>query len=1259
MSKKKDPEARPLLNRIAELEEELAKKTQEASRMERDLEIENALERVRTRAMAMQHSDELSNTISVLFEQLAALGVNPINTYLVLYDLESNRFNFRMTGKGGSSVPYEMILSFDDLPQFHSARRSWESGQPVIEIEYPPENRQDGLNLFTPINQRLPREAQLCAGDFPDGIFNCSGRHAFGSLGITHYRPANEQEKNLLIRFARQFELVYKRFLDLQKAEAQAREAQIEAALERVRSTSLAIHKSEELHKVVLTVSQEINSLGLNISAAHIYRFEEGNDKGVHMWIAGDGGIYPYEIYLPYIKHEFFDGVYDARTTNKNFFKLSGTSKKEKNRLYRHLINSTKIKVSEDRKKFALDSKSWTYSVALGKHSGIALLRFTEDEEEKFCLEDNEILKRFSKAFEQAYIRFMDLQKAETQAREAQIEAALERVRTQTMAMHNSQDVGISVTTFFDELVGLGIAKSIRCGIGILGETNIMELWTASSNSNVAVDLKIGHLDMSLHPLLRNARNAWKNKLSSFTYELVGEDMLQYYTVINNAPDYPVQIDLETLPEKIIHYDFVFPDGILFAFTEHPIPDDVKAIFKRFAIVFGHTYTRFQDLKRAEERARESEIEASLERVRAKAMAMHSSTDLLDTTSVLIHELNSLNVHPARLGIAEIMPENKIGRIFTTQVEGQKQDLRLMADVTLEGHPVFEMILSHWEQEKEYFPVLKGKLMASYYKALHKQNIKVNPPAKGSVQYGLFMFYEKVGIYAWSEEPYTEDVLDVFRKYTTVLGLTYQRYKDLKEAESRALESKRDASLDRVRAVIASMRTAEDLKRITPLIWQELTILEVPFFRCGVFIVDESTEHIQLFLTTPTGESLAALNLPYGTSDLLDRTLSHWKAQKILKQEWTREEFVEWAQSIVNQGYLEDTKSYQGGDAPPEHLALHFVPFSQGMLYVGSAGPLEQSQLELVQSLAEAFSVAYARYEDFIKLESAHAELGKTLEHLKSTQAQLIQSEKMASLGELTAGIAHEIQNPLNFVNNFSEINMELIDELKAERSKMKGERDEALEEEILKILKENEQKIQHHGKRADGIVKGMLQHSRVNQGEEELTDINALCDEYLRLAYHGFRAKDKSFNTTLETDYDDTIGMIDVIPQDIGRVVLNLINNAFYVVAEKSAYAKASADKNYEPTVTVSTKKMGDNILISVKDNGNGIPPKVLDKIFQPFFTTKPTGQGTGLGLSLSYDVVKAHGGEIRLKVGKEKERCLLFNCRSESLIYGIKGLN
>jgi signal transduction histidine kinase len=278
-----------------------------------------------------------------------------------------------------------------------------------------------------------------------------------------------------------------------------------------------------------------------------------------------------------------------------------------------------------------------------------------------------------------------------------------------------------------------------------------------------------------------------------------------------------------------------------------------------------------------------------------------------------------------------------------------------------------------------------------------------------------------------------------------------------------------------------------------------------------------------------------------------------------------------------------------------------------------------QAQKELLLNLAEKEKLILHQNE---MLEQKVEERTK---ELKETQSQLIQREKMASLVELTAGVAHEIQNPLNFVNNFSEVSTDLLNEMKEEFTKdnVQG----AIM--IAESVKENLGKILYHGKRADAIVKGMLQHSRVSLGKKELTDINALTHEYFRLSYHGMQAKDKSFNATLKTDFDESVGKINVVPQDFGRLLLNLFNNAFYAVSEKEKQKL----NGYKPTVIVSTSKNNDKVEIQVKDNGNGIPQTIIDKIFQPFFTTKPTGQGTGLGLSLSYDIIKAHGGEIKVE--------------------------
>ncbi|MBL0883775.1 MAG: GHKL domain-containing protein [Chitinophagaceae bacterium] len=425
------------------------------------------------------------------------------------------------------------------------------------------------------------------------------------------------------------------------------------------------------------------------------------------------------------------------------------------------------------------------------------------------------------------------------------------------------------------------------------------------------------------------------------------------------------------------------------------------------------------------------------------------------------------------------------------------------------------------------------------------------------------------------------------------------------------------------------MRSVEDLDRLIPLIWNELHILQIPFIRCGIFIMNEQEQTINTFLSTPDGRSIASFPLSYQASTNISDVVSHWQRGELYIDQWGIDAFYSLADSLVERNIIQHREQYLAS-IPDTGMYLHLVPFLQGMLYVGNMGILSKEELGVLQSVSNAFSTAYARYQDFNNLEAAKKEIEKTLQDLRQTQQQLVQAEKMASLGELTAGIAHEIQNPLNFVNNFSEVSQELIDEMKAELAN--GNFNDA--EQLATDIKENLNKIHHHGKRADAIVKGMLQHSRTSTGKKESTDINALCDEYLRLAYHGLRAKDKSFNAKFETKLDPQVGVLDIVPQDIGRVLLNLINNAFYATDER----KKKEAVGYEPMVMIETGKIDDFVTISVTDNGMGIPDAIKEKIFQPFFTTKPTGQGTGLGLSLSYDIVKAHKGELKVETKEGK---------------------
>ena len=399
----------------------------------------------------------------------------------------------------------------------------------------------------------------------------------------------------------------------------------------------------------------------------------------------------------------------------------------------------------------------------------------------------------------------------------------------------------------------------------------------------------------------------------------------------------------------------------------------------------------------------------------------------------------------------------------------------------------------------------------------------------------------------------------------------------------------------------------------------------------GIGIYNEDLNRIEFHATYENGQPL-----PFYTNSIYDENrfdvLCFRNRQEIIIGDLGKE----------YQTYIQQVQTPKAGDSTESLIYLPLTAKEKvlGVITVQSFEKNAYSDYHLFMLRNIAIYTAIA-------LENAYAfnKLHLTLASLRKTQAQLVQSEKMASLGELTAGIAHEIQNPLNFVNNFSEVNKELLAELKEEIGKGNYEGVKAIAKDVM----ENQEKINHHGRRADAIVKGMLQHSRQTDGAvKELTDLNKLADEYLRLAYHGLRAKEKDFNAALKTDFDPDLSSagagINIVPQDIGRVLLNLYNNSFYAVAKK----KKQSAVNYEPLVAVRTKRTGDKVEIHVSDNGGGIPQNIVDKIFQPFFTTKPTGQGTGLGLSLSYDIVKAHGGELEVetKEGEGSEFVVSLPC-------------
>jgi len=1194
----------------------------------RESEIQLALERVRARSMAMHQSDELADLSLELVKQVQALGIDTWFCAFNIYDDHPDgSIEWGSNGQGtfpSYRTPREgVFLNYYEAGQRGESLLINEIGEDECPAHY------DYLCSLPGVGDQLLKMKDEGI-PFPASQIDHVAFFKYGYIIFITFESAPEAHE-IFERFAKVFQQTYTRFLDLKKAEEQAREAKIETALEKIRSRTMAMQKGEELQEVAVLLYKELIALGVTnfVTCGYVEVNEEIQRQ--HTWVTAPGGDTMGLFHLPLTGDDTFDARYAAWKKQQTVFHQSVAGQVRSNHL-EYAITTFNSKEAEEMVRIQFPDPTVFYCFNFS-HGYLHIVggSLLEKEEEN-------LLARFTKVFEQTYTRFLDLQKAEEQAREAKIEMSLEKIRSRTMGMQGSEELPEVANMLFLEVQELGI-PAWSCGYCILEEDRRSSICIMSSEGTLQKPFLLPHHgEVSFEE--------WDDFVQGdqtfFTQELGGKAIESHYDFMKSLPQLgPVLKDIEeaglSLPEYQINHLCKFAHGFLLFITYEPVADS-HDIFKRFTKVFDQTYTRFLDLKKAEKQARESSIEAALERVRAKALAMHSSEDLRETITCIFEELKNLNVRPLRMGLGLLDPDKPQGEVVTSRIDESGEIIEVSGNFALVGHPVLDSIYDHFKKQADHFPVLEGEQIDSYYAAL-TQSVDVKGYGTDSIHYGCFLYFPEGALYAWAPEPHSDAQIQILSKFTRVVEITYRRYNDLVEAEAREKEAVKQASLDRVRAEIASMRSTKDLESITPLVWRELTTLGIPFIRCGVFIIHEEEKEVEVYLSKPDGTSLAVMHLPFGSSELAVQTVSAWQEKRVYTQQWTREEFLDWGRSMMEQGQVQNMETYQGAEEAPESLHLHFIPFNQGMLYVGSTGPLNDEEISLSESLAKAFSIAYARYEDFVKLEKAKAGIEDALTELKATQSQLVQQEKLASLGQLTAGIAHEIKNPLNFVNNFSEVSVELIEETKEELSAVsdqlsdedKERVDEALD--ILNDIDMNLRKINEHGSRADSIVKSMLEHSRGGSGKMEPTDLNGLVKEFVNLSFHGMRASKNPMNVDIDLQLDENIGEVPLIAEDFSRVIVNLVNNGFDAMREKTIKNSELKIKNYSPKLTVRTMQSNTTVTVQIEDNGSGIPDEMKDKILQPFFTTKKGTEGTGLGLSITNDIIKAHGGSIEIK--------------------------
>ncbi|MGB5026873.1 MAG: ATP-binding protein [Chitinophagaceae bacterium] len=1248
----------------AKLQAAVKQRTIELEQNNRKLEIEAATERVRVQAMAMQQPADLGKVNKELLHQLTTLeipGLAGVSFYFV--DPDEIVTVWDLSSPGNLNDPHSYSFRFDSkkypvLGEFVGILKSTQ--QDYFILDFPKDKLLQAIEELKDIDIKIYNNFKHAV---ESGAllhqWNPAARITDGILSIDLMIPPTDDTKTIVLKMAGAFNQAYQRFLDLQKAEAQARESQIESALERVRTASMAMRDSSALGEIIYKLYGELTKLDAKLDRCFIMVVNPEN-KGITWWMAGQEGLLAENGFFVQMNQHPSHLMYldNCKKRKKKWTYLF--EGKEKRDWDRYGFSETELaRLPEPVKAFMAAAEKVYLSGSSDQFGSLVTGSF-----EPLPEEQQEIISRFTIAFNQAYIRFLDLQKAEAQAREAEIELALERVRARTMAMQQSTELPDAATILFQQVQSLGM-PAWSAGYCIWNEDkSAVTLWM-SSEGVLQPPFKAPTTDDELFIEMRKGQ---EDGNSFHVVEMGGKKLEKHYQYMRTLPVVGEILDSiiaagHPLPTFQIMHHAYFSKGFLLFITYEPVPA-AHDIFKRFGKVFDQTYTRFLDLQKAEAQAREAEIQLVLERVRAKTMAMQRSDELKDVAHELRVQLASLGASDLETSAINLYEEheNSIEAWAAVRAPGSpdyiqefhfllpKKGIYLIEDMLVAYASGIEEYLFELTGEKalQWMNVIAEKIPEMFAAAAGTSESKNS----GNVHAWFSCHYFNGGVLIMiTMTPPDEESRSILKRCTQVFGHAYRRFADLKKAEAQAKEAQIEAALERVRAKAMAMHSSEDLALTVDAFFVELRSLRVTPRRCGVTLIDEETRVADLTVTTATGDDKSKkiiAKLKLAGHPVLDGVYDHWKQQKEFHPVLQGAEIKEYYQVMNQQVSFPDFAS-------DEIQYGHYFFFEEGGVFAWTDMKLSEVELQIFRRFTSVLSLTYKRYKDLqqaeklaqqaekdlVKLKEEKKRTEDALAELQVTQKQLIQSEKMASLGELTAGIAHEIQNPLNFVNNFSEVNKELLEELKAERLKPNAERDENLESELIHDIITNEEKINHHGKRADAIVKGMLQHSRSSSGQKEATDINALADEYLRLSYHGLRAKDKAFNATIKTEFDETIGKINIIPQDIGRVILNLITNAFYVVNErqKAESEKLNAErKNYEPTVEVSTRKVKDRVEVKVKDNGNGIPQKIIDKIFQPFFTTKPTGQGTGLGLSLSYDIVIAHGGELKVET-KEGE--------------------
>lgn len=1209
----------------------------QAEAQAREARIEAALERVRAAAMSMRTSDDLKQVGETIFSELKSLGFADIrNTEILINNNAKESILSHYYSDYGVSGTIEVLYNN------HPVVKKWandmkKTSDAFAEVIVSAEE----ISAWRKYREEI--------GYLPDpklneakSVWYYSYSTGLGALSVSSFSPVTEEQLKTLKRFRNVFGLAYRRYVDVAQAEAHARESKIELSLERVRARSMAMHKSDELVEAADVVFQQLNELGIQSIRAGIATFDAVKET-ITVWSRAHAdskkrilGVVPRE------SHPFFVGCFDAWKAKKRFYFMEFVGD-EVVKYYRHMSSILSYSAS---KTYNSKEVFYTFFFPEGSVNVIRHERLTDDE--------LDIMQRFATVFGLIYRRFLDLQKAEAQAREAQIEAALERVRSRSMAMQKSEELKEVITIVYQQLTHLKIKLDHSGFVVDYTPGGDWHFWIADDQD---IPSKITH--PYFESVWANQFNEAKEKgVDLFATHLNFEEKNKFYNeLLSYVPGLPEASKQFYLSCPGLAASTVLLDNVglyIENFSGTPYTDEENKILMRFGKVFQQTYTRFLDLQKAEAQAREAQIEAALERIRARAMAMHTSGELENVAHILREQMGFLGQPELETSVIDLFEEgsDQVVSWYAFRPPG------LSSGKIVTGTAAFpwassalstEMMMAYRAGQQELTMEAGSEkameLLRVLAQAAPEIGKYVNDTIPERVHYHL-AFFSGGALLMVSYQPPSEEAKSLQRRAASVFDMAYRRYGDLKKAEAQAREAQIELSLEKIRAKVTAMKESSDLLDIVVTMRTEFVGLgnEAHYFWHMRWLPDKYEKAMTSGDGTRIGMVMTLPRHIHGDIKLV----ANWEESDdpTLIFPMDVDTAVEYVDKMIRLGDFQQVDPQAPTLDDIRHIGgLTFIMArtTHGEIGYSLSGPVSDPSAEAVTTLARfagVFDLAYRRFEDLkiaeaqtrqaqldlIQLQQAKRKAEDALVELRATQEQLLQQEKLASLGQLTAGIAHEIKNPLNFVNNFSSVSVELVDEAMEEIKKLSGGGEV---QQLLIDVKKNLSKIIEHGTRADGIVKSMLQHSRGGSGKKEPTDLNALVKEYVNLAFHGMRAGKNPINVHIALELDNFIGKVPVIAEDFSRVVINLSQNAFDAMREKTNVS----GKSYLPKLTARTRRDVAKVVLEIEDNGPGIPDAIKDKILQPFFTTKKGTQGTGLGLSITHDIVKAHGGEMRIE--------------------------